>query len=250
MQYLFLYFYCISCICFTILEILSNLAKPCSLLATLIRQPLYTKHEMRNISLLFLLFIGHSCFGQDKILLKQDKYFDQELKQWTKSFRNFNITDFKVEDTIHFTNNFQQDFNSYKKFLSIYKSIITYSADSSKFIDIYSYQLNLTKKGNYYEANPDIDQAVLLCNPKIKYWNTIYFGTSSQWIEEVIWISNAKFILVGIIKSEDDKKKPLILIGDSRKQTIMKYLSSNKYCFQSNISYSSKKLKRLSIKGL
>ena len=56
--------------------------------------------------------------------------------------------------------------------------------------------------------------------------------------------------LVGIIKSGDDKKKPLILLGDRAKQILIKYLNGNKNSFQSNQGYSSSKLKRMKIKGL
>jgi hypothetical protein len=61
---------------------------------------------MRYVSLFFFLIIGQGSFGQDKNFLQQKKHFDQELKQWTKSFSNFNLSDFKVEDTLHFDNNF------------------------------------------------------------------------------------------------------------------------------------------------
>ena len=205
---------------------------------------------MKYLPILFFCIVGQSSFGQDKNVLQQKKYFNQELKLWTNTFNNFNLSDLKLEDTLPFDNNFPQDFNSYKKFLSTYKPIVTYLPDSSKLIDIYSYQLNLEKKGNYYEANVGIDQAVLLCDPKEKYWNRIYFGTSSEWIDEVIWISKTKFILVGIIKLEDEKKKPLILFGDTNKQTLIKYLNTNKSIFQNGKGYSSIKLKRLNIKGL
>ena len=205
---------------------------------------------MKYLPILFFCIVGQSSFGQDKNVLQQKKYFNQELKLWTNTFNNFNLSDFKLEDTLPFDNNFPQDFNSYKKFLSTYKPIVTYLPDSSKLIDIYSYQLNLEKKGNYYEANVGIDKAVLLCDPKEKYWNRIYFGTSSEWIDEVIWISKTKFILVGIIKLEDEKKKPLILFGDTNKQTLIKYLNTNKSIFQNGKGYSSIKLKRLNIKGL
>ena len=205
---------------------------------------------MKYLPILFFCIVGQSSFGQDKNVLQQKKYFNQELKLWTNTFNNFNLSDFKLEDTLPFDNNFPQDFNSYKKFLSTYKPIVTYLPDSSKLIDIYSYQLNLEKKGNYYEANAGIDQAVLLCDPKEKYWNRIYFGTNSQWIDEVIWISKTKFILVGIFKLEDEKKKPLILFGDTNKQTLIKYLNTNQSIFQNGKGYSSIKLKRLNIKGL
>ena len=205
---------------------------------------------MRYLTLFFFLIVGHGSFGQNNNLIQQKKHFDQELKQWTKSFSNFKLSDFKVKDTLHFDNNYKQDFNEYRKFLSIYKPIITYSADRSKFIDIYSYQIALEKKGNHYEANPDIDQAILLCNPKAKYWNRIYFGTNSQWVDDVIWISKTKFILVGITKSNDDKKNPLILYGDTNKQTLVEYLSINKNSFQNDKGYESPKLKRMNIEGL
>jgi tetratricopeptide (TPR) repeat protein len=205
---------------------------------------------MKLFPILYLLFFGHVAFGQDQNLLQRKKYFDTELKQWTKSFSDFSLSDFKLADTLHFDNNYAQDLKSLKEFLSVYKPVITYSVDSSKFIDIYSYQLNLEKKGNYYEANTDIDQAILLCNPKAKYWNRIFFGTSSQWIDEVVWLSKTQFILVGITKSEDDKRRPIILLGETNKQSLLKYVDTNKQTFQNDKGYSSLKLKRIKIKGL
>src|SRR5215204_5503893 len=179
------------------------------------------------ISFLFIV-AGQRSFAQDNKLLAYKKHFDQELKQWKNSFTNFSLANFQVHDSSHFDDNNEQDFNSYKTFLSRYKPIVTYSPDSSKFIDIYSYQLNLEKKGNYYYGNPDIDQAIFLYDPKRKYWKSIYFGTNSQWIDEVIWTSKTKFILVGITKSVDDKKIQLILLGDTNKQILTRYLSDNK----------------------
>jgi hypothetical protein len=205
---------------------------------------------MKYLGLLVFVIIGHSSLGQDLYLLQHRKHFDKELNQWTMTFHDFNLSAFKSEDTLHFDNDFQQDFRHRRIFLDTYKPILTYSPDSSEFIDIYSYQLNLEKKGNYYYANPEIDQAIFLCDPKRKYWDSIFFGTNSQWIDEVTWISNTKFILVGIIKSDDDKKMPLILLGDTGTQILIKYLNGNKNAFQNDKGYSSDKLKRMKIKGL
>jgi len=205
---------------------------------------------MRHFPILFLLFVGHNTLGQYQNLFWQKKHFDSELKQWTKTFTKFRLSDFKVVDTLRFDNNYPQDFKSYKEFLSIYRPIITYSVDSSRFIDIYSYRLNLEKVGNRYKANPDIDQAVLLCDRKAKYWNRIYFGTSTEWIDEVIWISKTKFILAGIIKPDDNKKKPLILVGDTHTQTLIKYVDNDRATFQTDQGYSSRKLSRIKIYGL
>jgi len=205
---------------------------------------------MKLYPIFYLLFFGHVAFGQDQNLLQNKKHFDIELKQWTKSFSAFNLSDFKLVDTLHFDNNYAQDLRSLKQFLSIYKPIITYSTDGSKFIDIYSYQLSLEKKGTYYEANPDVDQAILLCDPKAKYWDRIFFGTYSQRIDEVVWLSKTQFILVGITKPEDDKRQPLILLGDTKKQSLLEYVDTNRQTFQNAKGYSSLKLKRIKIKGL
>jgi len=202
------------------------------------------------IIVLQFLIINHNAWGQDKNLLLHQKHFDKELKEWTETFNNFDLSVFKVEDTLHFDNNFKNDFSNYKKFLSTYKPIITYSSDSSQFIDIYSYQLNLERKGNYYCATPDLEQVIFLCNPQKKYWNRIWFGTNSQWADEIIWISKTKFILVGVIKSVDYKNKPFIFLGDTDKQILVSYLSKNKNSYQSKSGYSSPKLKRLRIRGI
>jgi hypothetical protein len=200
--------------------------------------------------LIFFFFVGQVASAQDKSLLQHKKYFDRELKAWTATFSNFNLSSFKATDTAAFENNYAQDWNYLKEFLATYKPIITYSPDSSKFVDIYSYQLNLEKKGKYYYANQDIDQAILLFDRKKKYWDRIYFGTSSHWIDEVVWISNTQFIMVGITKNSSDKKKPLILVGDVNKQAIVTYLTNNENSIQTDRGYSSRKLKRIDIKGL
>lgn len=190
------------------------------------------------------------ALGQNHNLVQHKKYFNTELKHWVGSFNNFKLSDFKLVDTLHFDTNYPQEIKSLEKFLSVYKPIITFSDDSSKFIDIYSYQLNLERNGNHYQANPDIDQAILLYDAKAKYWNRIFFGTSSQWIDEVLWVSKTQFILVGITKSEQDKKQPLVLLGDTNEQWLIKYVDLNKLTFQNNNGYSSSKLKRIRIEGL
>lgn len=212
--------------------------------------PTLFKFDMKYFLLLLSLSVGYFSFGQDKTLLQQKSHFDRELEAWIETFSSFNLSSFKVLDTVPFDNNFEQNLDYYKEFLSTYKPIITYSTDSSKFIDIYSYQLNLEKKGNYYYANPDIEQTIFLCDPKKKYWDRIYFGTSSQWIDEVVWLSMTKFILVGITKSAENKKMPLILVGDTDRQTLVRYLTTDNNSFQNDIGYSSPKLKRIKIEGL
>lgn len=204
------------------------------------------KPAIVTISLIVALL---SC-GKDRSLLQQKKHFDQELKLWTTTFNHFNLADFKMDTVLHIETGSPQDFNEYKKFMSIYKPIITFAPDSSKFIDLYSIQLNLQQVGDHYEASPDVDQAVTLCDPQHKYWERIYSGGTGQWIEEATWLSKTTFILAGIYKDTADKRLPVILLGDTEKQTMEEYVNANPQCFQNDAGYTSPMLKKLKIEGL
>jgi len=205
---------------------------------------------MRYLILLAFILLAKHSIGQGNDILQYKKHFDRELKLWTNTFNNFNLSNFEISDTLGFDNNNEQSFTKYKSFLSIYKPLVTYSFDSTQFLDIYSYQINLERKGNNYYANPDMDQAVFLCNPGLRYWNRIFFGTNSQWVDEVIWVSKTKFILAGITKSSDDRKLPLILLGDTKSKKLEKYVTKDDSCYQNIKGYQSRKLKRLNITGL
>lgn len=204
---------------------------------------------MNRLLLFSIILISTSLSGQNITLTDYKSNFDKDLKDWTSTFTNFNLVDLKKYESRPFDNNYKQDFADLKKFYSVYKPILTFSPDSSSFIDIYSYQLNLEKKGDNYKALVDADQAILLCNKKTKYWDRVYFGTPSFQIEEVVWLTNSKFLLLAVGLNEKDKKIPSILFGDMNKKTITIFNSANKNCYQKK-SYRSPKLSRLNIEGL
>src|ERR1700754_4782476 len=87
--------------------------------------------------------MANTPFSQANDLLKLKDYFEGDLKSWTNSFYNFKLADFRIVETIEFSQYQQKDFNYYNDFLSVYKPILTYSPDSFQFIDIYSVQLNI-----------------------------------------------------------------------------------------------------------
>jgi hypothetical protein len=197
---------------------------------------------MKYLALTLLIFIGHSSLGQNKNLLHDEKIINEKLLPWINAFDSFRLSDFRLIDTLGFENNFEQDFTYYADFLSIYKPIVTYSPDKSRFIDIYSYELNLEKKGKYFYANPDIDQAIFLCDIPKGYWNRIYFTTtSSQWVDEVVWLTNTKFLLAGSTRSKDNKNMPVMLIGDIDTQSLEEYVNTTS--FSNAKQYISTKLK-------
>ena len=114
---------------------------------------------MKQLSTLLFLIVLISC-KQENALLQYKQHFDQELKPWTNSFYHFNLANFKKGKTLPFEGGSAQDLASYKKFISTYKPILTFSPDSSKFIDLFTVQLNLVKVGDLYEANADDGGAI------------------------------------------------------------------------------------------
>ena len=184
-------------------------------------------------------------------LLPYRSYFENDLRLWASDFKNFELANFSMADTVRFANIEPRDFSGYDSFLSVYKPILTYSPDSIQFIDIYSGQLGLVKKGDHYEASPDDGQPIFLCNSKSHYWQRIYYGAPGGWTDEVVWVSGTKFILAGIEKSgkDDTIRMPVVLLGDTRSQTMERYTVRNDSCFQLGSGYESPKLKRMNIVG-
>ena len=197
----------------------------------------------------YILFLSTRLIAQQDDLKPYKQYIKKELSNWTTTFSNFSILDFTKSETVKFGDSTPQKIRGLRSFFSIYKPLLSFSKDSSKFIDIYSYQLNLQKKSNRFVATVDVDQAVDLYDINRNYSRRIYFDGATGWIDDVIFISNTKFILVGIATNTREERVPRILLGDIPKQTIEIFYSSNKSCIQ-NVKYYSSKLKKMNIKGL
>ncbi|MRX67400.1 hypothetical protein SAMN06265349_1011085 [Flavobacterium resistens] len=156
---------------------------------------------------------------------------------------------YKSGSTADFENQFKEDFKSLKKFQSIYNPIISYSGGKNKFIDIYSYELNLEKKnGKYYSIN-DVGQAIYLCDINNKIWIRIAYNEYSKYFDDVIWINENQFLLVGYEENENDKKSPIIYIGNTKAKSFEIVINKNIKCFQKNTLYKSKKLKNIKIEN-
>lgn len=202
---------------------------------------------MKNIIItLFLIFLNNlqaQSFEAENI----EKYL---TKDWKESFVNFEIKDFVKADSIaEFQNIEKQNFKKLNKFLSIYEPILTYNNEKDKFIDIYSYQLNLEKKDGKYYSTIDSGQAIYLCDMKSKYWQRIFYGEYSHIIDDVIWIDETNFILIGTEKDENDKNSPVIYLGNTTNKIFEILINTNKNCFQINPAYNSKKLNEITIQN-
>ena len=202
-----------------------------------------------KISITFLISLLFCCatnsFCQNNQLTAYQSYFDNDLKDWTQSFKNFQLTKFKLSDTTNFESAPFGDTGDLKEFYELYKPALTFSGDSTQFIDIYSYWLNLEKKGNKIVDNPEVDQAVSLCNLKNNKWRRIFFCGYSTRIDEVVWLTNTKFILAGSYMDDNDVFHPQVLIGDITKKIFFVYTDSS--CITTKTGYFSAKLKKLNI---
>lgn len=170
---------------------------------------------MKILTLILLfLFVATNSFSQRNLLTQYRIHFEHDLKHWANSFRNFKLSEFKLEETRKFEDLPFGDIDSLKEFYSIYKPALSFSPDKIHFIDIYSYWLNLEKKGNKIVATTEVDQAISLCDIKRKEWTRILFCGFSLRIDETKWINNTKFILAGVFPDEHNILHPQIFIGD------------------------------------
>nr|WP_315242022.1 hypothetical protein [uncultured Flavobacterium sp.] len=175
---------------------------------------------------------------------------NKNFPEWTSSFENFDWNDFiKVDSIADFEKIEKQKFKDLKKFQDIYNPIISYSENKDKFIDIYSYQLNLEKKNGKYYSNIDVGQAIYLCDIKNKYWGKISYNEYSKNFDDVIWINNNEFLLVGSERNENDKNSPILYIGNIKEHSFEIVINTNEKCFQKNSVYRSKKLNNIKIEN-
>lgn len=195
--------------------------------------------------LFFLLGLQANSFCQATQLTAYKAYFDNDLKAWSQSFKNFQLSKLKFSDSLTFENIPFGDTKDIHQFYELYKPALAFSNDSSQFIDIYSYWLNLEKKGNKIIANSEVDQAVSLCHLKSNKWTRIFFCGLSTRIDEVAWLSDTKFILAGTLLDDTGVFHPEVLIGDITKQKLFVY--TDRSTVSTKAGYSSIKLKKLNL---
>jgi len=153
------------------------------------------RHIIYSFFLTLIFLLSKNSLGQKTNLSIYKSRFNNELKAWAKTISNFNLASFKTTDTISFENLNYYDIKSLKEFYSIYKPALTFSKDNNKFIDIYSYELNLEKKGSkIVYSGSEVEQAISLCDIKTKRWTRILFCGYSLRIQDVIWLTSTKFM--------------------------------------------------------
>lgn len=154
----------------------------------------------------------------DTALSNLQPLIEKGLDKWVHSFKNFHTDSFRQTENQAFLE-LDYDVTDLREFYSLYKPSLSFSPDSSQFIDLYSNGIWLEKKGKKIIAIGDADQGVTLCNVKTKNWKTIIsFGPSAS-MEEAVWISATKFVLAGSMQNDDGKQQPVLLLGDTERKS-------------------------------
>jgi len=119
-------------------------------------------------------------------------------------WKSFQLTKFWKEDSM-FTRPFQPE----KNFFENYGAFLRYSPDSSKFIDLDSYNLEIEKnsKGQYVASaqGPDTEVSLVDLNKGQKI-RLVFLGPGSM-VEDARWIDNENLIIIGA-EEETDKAEP------------------------------------------
>lgn len=172
-------------------------------------------------------------------------FIDKELGEWIRSFTGFNTDSLRFTHTGSFEQIEYEGAGDMKTFYSLYKASLSYSPDSSQFIDLYSYGLMLEKKGKKIIASADVDNSVTLYNINTKDWKRILFFGPSAGIEEAVWTSASQFILAGMMHNDDGKTAPILLLGDVNTKTF--YWFEAKQTRPESSSYESGAMRKLKI---
>lgn len=205
---------------------------------------------MKHLFVFFFLVVINPLQAQNLKVEDLKVLVNKNIPEWTTSFKNFNWNDFlKVDSIADFEKVQKQSFKDLKKFQNIYNPIISYSENKDKFIDIYSYQLNLEKKNGKYYSIIDVGQAIYLCDIRNNYWERIAYNEYSKNFDDVIWVNENEFLLVGSERNENNKNSPILYIGNLKNQSFEIVINTNEKCIQKESFYKSRKLKNIQIEN-
>lgn len=125
------------------------------------------------------------------------KYAKSAMPQldWTK----FEVTRFWKEEF-----NTKSTFSPEKDFFEIYGPFLKYSPDSSKFLDLDSYNLSIYKanNGKLVADGQGPDTEVSMVIPATKQRIRLIFLGPGNSVEDAAWIDNENFVLFGLQENE------------------------------------------------
>jgi hypothetical protein len=160
---------------------------------------------------------------------------------------NFNLARFWKEEL-----RVKTDFKPDSNFMDTYGKLLKYSPDSSKFIDLDSYNISIHKDkqgrliGN--EAGPDTEVS-LVDLVSLKKMRLVFVGPGSS-VEDAGWLDNNNFILIGFQENEAASgTEAVIWHFDLEQQLVKQYELNDQSQIKSLEDYSRKvRLKNVNFK--
>jgi hypothetical protein len=133
--------------------------------------------------------------------------------------------------------------------MDIYKPILSFSPDEEKFIDIYSYDLNLEERNDSIIPNVAGEEQIYLYDLNNQTETKLFFLGFQAIADEAVWIDNDKFIITVTKVDIEDKSKvqPEIYLGNCKERKLYIFTSSDSTCCANVHGYISPKLKRINI---
>lgn len=187
--------------------------------------------------ILLLLFLTLRSVGQVKPpdLLQTGRQFQHNryLRHWAATIPGFKLDEFKYQDEAKFEEvgcgPIDAGSADFREYISLYQPLLSYSADSARFLDFYSGEVALkrTPGKKQLEVLRDVDQTLLLTDMKRKNSCRIAFLGSRTRIEEAEWISDSRFICVGT-SYDGESFHPFIYLSDIKTKQIFHYLPEGK----------------------
>jgi hypothetical protein len=147
------------------------------------------------------------------------------LDKWKQSFKGFHVDSFYLVSKLNFEQTDYNDVKDISSFYGLYKPSLSFSSDSSQFLDLYSYGITLEKRGKKIIAISDVDNSVTLCNLKTKEWRRIASAGPSTNMEEAVWVSPVKFLIAGTMQDENSELMPVLLMGNVNSK-ILRYFEA------------------------
>ena len=168
-----------------------------------------------------------------------DKY-SIEMKAWLAYYEKYSLK-LKNFDFIRQNNlpNIFATADTFELNNDIYKPFYKYSPDSSKILDLVSYNLSIEKneKNELISYGSDVDSEVSIKDLKNKIWKRILFVGPFYIIEDGFWINDNQFLIIGEFNDNDQKKyKPSIWFVDLKANIIQTFEYRN-YVDNMNCNY-------------
>ena len=164
---------------------------------------------MRKILTIFMIFLLSSCANREaklKDLLKQN-ILDISLYRMENWLDYYNLKLENFTDTLPLIerHTISVDYDLKSDSISLFNNFLIYSPDSNYCIDLDSYSLILEKDSNgvLFSEGSEVDKEVGFLDIKHKKKIRVMFCGTESMPEEIQWVSNNSFYILGFTKENN-----------------------------------------------